>query len=97
MMVIMYIEKSPEYYRKLNIESALSCIINPVQRTLGNYELNNPKIRPFREVKRSKKVLEGNVIREKTIIVKDRVGVDFMTNQPKYVTRTTTSFKGGEQ
>ena len=27
----------------------------------------------------------------------DRVGVDFMTNQPKYVTRTTTSFKGGEQ
>ena len=62
---------------------------NPIQRTLGMYELRNPSIGPKEKIEN-----KGSYIKDldclltyKARIVKDRVGIDFMTNQPKYKER----------
>ena len=62
---------------------------DPVQKALGKYELKNPSVGPDgRMVNRAKFMYDLEiVIPYKAIIIKDRVGTDFMTNQPTFKER----------
>lgn len=60
---------------------------NPVYRTLGITELDNPSIGQTFEVANRGTQFEDMLLTYTAEIHKDKVGVDFMTNQPKYQTR----------
>lgn len=61
---------------------------NPVQRTLGMYELRDPSTDPLEQVQNRATEIKGFGLFGYTAkIVKDRVGTDFMTNRPVYRAR----------
>lgn len=61
---------------------------NPIQRTLGMYELRNPSVGPLERVEnRATHIEDLGLFGYKAMIVKDRVGTDFMANQPIYKER----------
>ena len=61
---------------------------DPVQRTLGMYELRNPSVGPFeRDENRATQIGDLGLFGYKAKIVQDRVGTDFQTNQPIYKAR----------
>jgi len=60
---------------------------DPAQRALGVMELNNPSINPTFEIVNRGTRFEDMLLTYTAEVHKDKVGVDFMTNQPKYRTR----------
>jgi len=61
---------------------------SPVQRTLGMYELINPSIGHLERVEnRAMQIDDFGLFGYKARIVKDRIGTNFMTNQPTYKER----------
>ena len=61
---------------------------DPVQRTLGMYDLKNPSVGPFERVEnRATLIGDLGLIGYKAKIVQDRVGTDYETNQPTYKAR----------
>ena len=83
-------EYDPSFGQELirELEQSILREEDPVQRTLGMYELRNPSVGPHERVEDRATQIEGlGLFGYKARIVKDRVGTDFMTNQPIYKER----------
>jgi hypothetical protein len=80
----------PSFGQKLlrELEQSILREEDPVQRTLGMYELRNPSVGPFERVEnRATRIGDLGLFGYKAKIVQDRVGTDFETNQPTYKAR----------
>ncbi|MGD9276889.1 MAG: hypothetical protein PVJ67_06990 [Candidatus Pacearchaeota archaeon] len=64
---------------------------DPVQRQLGLYELENPSVQRYEGIQHRATMIKelGELVKYDAIVTNDRIGTDFMTNQPKYKTRET--------
>ena len=61
---------------------------DPLQKTLGLYELRNPSTGPHERTENRAEIIPGvGLYGYKTTIIQDRIGTDFTTNQPIYTTR----------
>ena len=62
---------------------------NSVQKKLARYEINNPSLQRYEGIQdRAVMVKElEELVKYKAVVVNDRVGTDFATNQPKYKAR----------
>lgn len=60
---------------------------NLIQRKLGLIELENPSTGPVFEITQRGTQFEDMLLTYTAEIHKDKIGVDFMTNQQKYRTR----------
>lgn len=83
-------ESSQDYLEEMlnSIRHDILSEKSPVQRALGMYELKNPSANPLERIENRAIRIEGyDLVRYKAMIVKDKVGVDFMTNQPVYKER----------
>ena len=89
------LKKDEDSKFELDIISELrNSILNekdPVQRQLGLYELSNPSLQRYKGIQHRATMIKelGELVKYDAIITNDRVGTNFMTNQPKYKTRET--------